>query len=166
MPEEQQEAFPGADAFVQMWTQFASKMMAAGMAPMPDGSPFDAARQFRSAMFKAWGDYLDEYMRSEAFLETMRQTLDGASQARKQLNDFLGRVQHEMQGASRQDVDQLMAAMQHVERRIVNQSERIAERLEDLALRVERLESKGAGRDGAGEKKRRKKKRPHDDEPQ
>lgn len=140
MGENRQEIFPGADAFTRMWTEFASQMMASGMGFSPQSTPPEAARQARSTMFRAWNEYCDQFMRSGEFLEAMKTSLDGAMQARRQLNEFLGQMQHEFQGASRQDVDQLMASLEHLERRIVDESERISSRLDELAERVEKLE--------------------------
>jgi hypothetical protein len=133
-------SFPGMDAFAKMWSDFAAKMAAAGVAFTPGAAPPDASRQVRAAMFKAMGEACDEFMRSPQFQEMMKQSLNNSIQFRKQLNDFLGRMQHEFQGTSRQDVDSLMQVMEHVERRVTDSFERLSERLDELNERLERVE--------------------------
>jgi predicted nuclease with TOPRIM domain len=86
------------------------------------------------------GEACDEFMRSPQFQEVMKQSLNNSIQFRKQLNDFLGRMQHEFQGTSRQDVDSLMQVMEHVERRVTDSFERLSERLDELNERLERVE--------------------------
>jgi len=126
--------------FAKMWSDMGSKLMDAGMSyapgtPMPDG-----ARQMRTAFFRAWADYCDELMRSPEFLETMKQSMAGAVEFRKQLNDSLGRMHHDFQGTSRQDVDHLMQSMVHVERRLLTAVEGLSKQLENVNQRLDALE--------------------------
>ena len=138
---------PGADLFTNMWEDLASKMGAAGMAFAPAGPLSNASRQARTAMFKAMSEACDEFMRAPQFQDMMKQSLSASIQFRKQLNDWLGRVHHEFQGTSRQDVDQLMEVIGHVERRITDSVERLSSRMDQLNARLERLErAKSAGK--------------------
>ena len=50
-----------------------------------------------------------------------------------------------MQGVSRQDVDQIMLALRHMERRMVDGMERLSEQLDALDQRLEKLERKSNG---------------------
>lgn len=130
----------GQNQFAKMWTDFAGNLAQAGAALSPDSPPPDAARQMRSAFLKAWSQYCDEFMRSPQFLEMIKQSMKGAIEFRKQLNETLGQIHHEFQGTSRQDVDQLMMAMSHLERRLIDSLERTASRLDDLTKRLDHLE--------------------------
>jgi hypothetical protein len=136
-----------ADAFTKLWGELAEKMWTAGVAFAPGASAPEASRQVRAAMFKAMSDACDEFMRAPQFQEMLKQSLKQSIQFRKQLNDFLGRMQHEFQGTSRQDVDHLMQVMGHVERRITDSFERLSSRLDELSSRLERIEkSRTAGK--------------------
>ncbi len=126
--------------FTKMWTDMGSKLMDAGMASPPGMPTPDGARQMRTAFFRAWSDYCDELMRSPEFLETMKQSMAGAVEFRRQLNESLGKMHHEFQGTSRQDVDHLMQSMAHVERRVLNAVEGLADRLEEVNARLDALE--------------------------
>lgn len=136
--------FEGANAFMKMWSDFAASMTQAGMTFSSETLPPDAARQIRNQMLSSWSDYCERFMRSDEFREMMGQSLASAIQARRHLNDFLGQVQHELQGASRQDIDQLMLSLRHIERRVVDGMERLSERLDHLDARLSRLESAAA----------------------
>jgi hypothetical protein len=141
---------PGADAFIKMWGEFANKMGAAGVAFAPEATVSDASRQVRTAMFRAMSEACDEFMRAPQFQDMMKQSLSASIQFRKQLNEFLGRIHHEFQGTSRQDVDQLMEVIGHVERRVMDSFERLSSRLDELSARLERIEgSKPAGKKAA-----------------
>ena len=135
----------GSDVFARMWMNFAGEMAKAGFATMsPDQTPPDATREMRSAFFKAMSDYGEQYMRSPQFLETMKQSMAGAIEYRKQLNEFLGRIQHEFQATSRQDVDQLMLVMRHLEQRMTDGMERLSSRFDEIIDRLETLEARAA----------------------
>src|SRR5690242_1979473 len=112
--------FDAGLSFMRMWSDLASKMMTAGMPFSPESTPPEAARDYRDAMLKYWGDFWQQFLRSPAFLDMMRQSLDASVQARKQFNDYFGQMHHDFQGVSRQDIDQLMRALRHVEQRSVD----------------------------------------------
>jgi septal ring factor EnvC (AmiA/AmiB activator) len=122
----------GAEVFTKFWTDFANKMAAAGFAAAPGATPPEATRQVRSAILKAMSEASDEFMRSPQFQEMMKQSLANSIQFRKQLNEWLGQMQHEFQGTSRQDVDELMQVMKHLEHRMSDGFERLSVRLDAL----------------------------------
>ena len=149
--------FPGADVFSRVWSDFASQMMRSGMGMSPGKTTPEVAREARTAMFKAWNDYCDQFLRTPEFIEMMKQSLAGSIQARKQLNDSLGQIQHEVQGASRQDVDQLMLSLRHMERRLVDTMERMSDQLDRFQERLQTLErriARSQPRPGGVSKKR------------
>lgn len=125
-----------ADAFTNMWADFASKMAGAGFAFRPDAPPPDAARQMRDAMFQAMSKYCEDFMRSPEFLESMKQSLDGAIEFRKQLNDFLTQMHHETQSVSLQDMHGLFQAIEDLQTRVMERMDRIDERLDAMESRV------------------------------
>jgi hypothetical protein len=124
-----------AEMFTGFWTDFANKMAAAGFAGAPGATPPDATRQVRAAMFKAMGEACDEFMRSPQFQEMMKQSLAHSIQFRKQLNEWLGQMQHEFQGTSRQGLDELMQVMKHLEHRMSDGFDRLTARLDALEKR-------------------------------
>lgn len=157
-------SLPGADVFVKMWADFASSMAKAGTVFSPVASPPEMARKIQAEVLSAWADTYDRLARSEEFQSAMRQSLSATVEARKQLNDFLGRTQHELQGASRQDIDQLMLSLRHIERRVVDVAERLSQQLESIDQRLSRLESRLRQKEATSKETRKNRKKQRDGE--
>lgn len=131
------------DQFTRMWAEFASQVAAAGLAFSPDAPPPKAARQMRSAVFQAMAQYAEEFMRSPQFLESMQQGLAAATALRKQFKQSLGSLQHEWQGATREDVDALVARLRRMETRFMERLEAMEKQMTALAQRVEGMGAVG-----------------------
>jgi hypothetical protein len=133
-------------------------MAAAQMAANGDASPTQTAREARTAVFEAMGRYTDQFMRSPQFLEYTRSSLDGSMQIREQLNDFLTRMRHELQGVAKQDVESVLAGVHQMERRVIERLDALDRKIEELAQRVGRAEkgaNTGAEKRAAGNAPRR-----------
>jgi hypothetical protein len=140
------------DLFTKMWSDFTAQMMRTGMAFTPDRTPPEMNQEMRSAMFKAWGEFLDQFMRSPDVLHAMQQSMGASLKARKQWNDFMGQMQHGFQLATRQDVDQILSSVHHAERRIIDRIEELSEQLETLEERLKATE-KAKNKSGSTKKK-------------
>jgi hypothetical protein len=149
----------GQNQFLKMWTDFAGKMGGAGVSFSPSSTPPDMTKEMRATFFKAWSEYCDEYMRSPAFLDSWKKAMDSAIDFRRQMNQSMGKVHHEFQGTSRQDIDQLMIALTHLERRLVDNLERTGGRVEEMADRIDALEKKLKGLDKPKPRTKAKKKK-------
>ncbi len=151
--DDQNTGFDAAAAWMRMWSDCASTMMGTQPQFAPFGTPQEAARQTQSAALKAFSNYCEQFMRSPDFLQMLKQSLAGSIQFRKQLNDLLGQIRHEFQGTSRQDIDQLMLGMRHLEQRVVGGIERVAQRLGELHARLDAIENRqpSPGTGGQGE---------------
>jgi hypothetical protein len=78
----------------------------------------------------------------------MKQSLDASMAFRKQMNDFLTSLHHNTQGVARQDVDSLQLSVRQAERRTLDRLETVAEHLDEIAKRLEKLETGAANRNG------------------
>jgi hypothetical protein len=128
-----------SNAFTKMWSEFASKMATAGVSFNPQSPPPEAARQIRDAMFDAMSKYCEEFMRSPQFLESMKDSMDASMAFRQQLNTFLTRAHHEMQGVAQEDMEGLYQAMDDLERRIDSRFQSLEGRIVELIEKVDRL---------------------------
>jgi hypothetical protein len=77
-------------------------------------------------------------MRSSQFTESMKQWMDNAINFRKMSNDFMAKVRNEMQAPSRDDTDTVMLTVRHMEKRLLD-------RIDDLANQVAALSNRGNG---------------------
>jgi hypothetical protein len=95
-------------------------------------------RQLRSGMFQALAQSWEEFMRSPQFLEGMKQWMDNAINFRKMSNDFMAKVRSEFQAPSRDDVDNVLLSVRHMEKRLLD-------RLEELAGEIGQLKAQQVG---------------------
>jgi parvulin-like peptidyl-prolyl isomerase len=133
-----------SETFTRMWSDFASKMAAAGMTPPSPDASSEMGGEMRDTFFQAWSDACDRYMRSEEFQKMMRESMSAAIELRKQLNEQLGEFQHVMQGASRQDVDSLVQGIEQLDRHVSETFEQLMERLDALGKRLDAVERQTA----------------------
>jgi hypothetical protein len=113
-------------------------MMQAAFSGPGNTPPPDVLRQMRAGIFQALAQSWEEFMRSPQFLEGMKQWMDHAIQFRKMTNDFMGKVRHEFQAPSRDDVDTIMLTVQHMEKRLLD-------RIDQLTAEIQTLKSSGNG---------------------
>jgi len=152
-----------AEMFTRMWTCFASDMAKAGVSFDPQQAAPEGARAMRNTMIQTMNEHAQQFLRSPEFLAGMKQALDGSMAARKQLNDFLAQAQHEFQSASKDDADQVMAAIQSLETRITSGMDRLGRHIDRISARLDGLEAaadtpRPAPRAKAAKKKAAKKK--------
>ncbi|HUN80741.1 MAG TPA: hypothetical protein VMV81_04450 [Phycisphaerae bacterium] len=123
-----------ADPFSTFWTEFFSRMgaQAPSMGTMPSPGP-DAMKQMQRVFLDAMAKYCDDYMRSEQFLQMMKQTMDRSLAFKQQLDQFLGAAQKGMQSPARSDIDDLSGTLLKIE-------ERVLDRLDALEKKVAAVE--------------------------
>jgi hypothetical protein len=144
MSDETTKVQDSAEAFAKMWSDFAARAAAAGLSFRPDATPPEAATQVRDAFLRTMEQYWIDFMRSPQFLEGMKQTMDGAIAFRWQINEFLSRAHHEMQGAAREDIDSVMLCIRHLETRLLDRIDEVATRLDQITDRLDRLDGRKA----------------------
>lgn len=113
------------DSFTNManvWSQFS-----------PGSPPADEVRRMRDNMLKVLSQTWDEFMRTPQFMEMMRSSLNSAMDLRQMSRDGMNRVHQQFETAAKEDVDGVLLAIRHVERRVLD-------RLEDLDERIGKLE--------------------------
>lgn len=129
MPADQ--VFPGIDPFMRFWSDFMSKMATAGTpAPQP---PPDVVQQMRRVFFDTMAEQADQFLRSEAFLNSLKQGMEASLAWQQAMNQFLQKGLASAQIPTRTDADHLVTLLRNME-------ERIVDRVDDLSQRVEKLE--------------------------
>jgi hypothetical protein len=118
-----------ATNFQRIWAETVSKTMQAAFTFTPNSPPPEVLRQIRGGIFQALAESWDKFLRSPQFLDSMKQWMEQAVSFRKMTNDLMGTVRHEMQAPSREDIDTIMLAVRHMEKRLLD-------RMEELSLQV------------------------------
>jgi hypothetical protein len=129
-------SYSGIDPFMRFWTDLMSKMTAAGVTP-PHPSQ-DLMQQLRRAYFDALAEQADQFLRSETFLNAMKQGMESSLAWQQAINQFLQKGLATAQIPSRADAEQLVVLLRGME-------ERVLDRIEDLSRRVATLESARGG---------------------
>jgi hypothetical protein len=132
------EVFEQAQRWAQFWTDMASRT-AAAPGVEPNGSPTEVTRQARAAAFRAMSEAAERFMRSPQFLAAMKQNLEAALTTREQFNELFTRMHHATQGVARQDVDNLLLAIQHQETRLIGRLDELYQRLDAIEARLDAL---------------------------
>lgn len=123
-------------AFQQIWGETFSKLMQLGFTYSPESAPPEFMRQMRSGIFQALGQSWEQFLRSPQFMEGMKQHMDNAIAFRKMSGDFFSKTRNETQGTSRADIDAVMLAVRHMETRVLDRVEELAEQIDQIDKRV------------------------------
>jgi hypothetical protein len=129
-----------ANQIGQFWLDFFSRMGAMATSVRPGAAPPEASRQMRSAMMNAMAEQFEQFMRSEQFLQAMKQSMDASLDWQKQYQTMLTTMRHQFQGVATQDVDAVMVMLRHMETRVLEKLDAMETRLGDLAERLDELE--------------------------
>jgi hypothetical protein len=114
-----------AQAFQKVWVESMSKVMQTAFTMSPGTPPPDILKQIRAGIFEALAKSWEEFMRSPQFTESMKQWMDNAISFRKMTNDFMAKVRNEMQAASRDDIDNVILSVRHMEKRLLDRIDQL-----------------------------------------
>jgi len=155
MTETFEKAAQETAAFQKLCMESISNAMQAAFKFTPDSAPPEILRQIRTGIFQALADSWDDFMRSPQFLEGMRQWMENAIAFRKVTNEFMGRVRNELQSPSRSDIDTVMLAVRHMEKRLLDRLDEISGQMsqpKDHRRKAPRIERPKGGKSGRGQK--------------
>jgi hypothetical protein len=79
--------------------------------------------------------------------------MDQAVVFRKTSNDLLGKVRHEMQAPSREDIDTIMLAVRHMEKRLLDRIEQLGAHTNGSTVRKARVKKAPSASKAAAKKR-------------
>lgn len=129
---------PSTDPFTGFWLDLMTRMAGAARPQPATPSQDETFRQMRQAFFDAWAQYCDEFMRSPAYLEAMKKSMDGALAFKQQVNEYLTKVLHEHQIPARSDTDSILLVLRSLEERVLARIDELHRRVDDLNSRVQK----------------------------
>ncbi len=132
MNQNSQTSAEQAAAFQKIWIESMSKFMQAAYSMGPESTPPEMARLIRNGVFQSLAKSWEEFMRSPQFLQGMRQWMDGMITFRKLTNDYLAGVRNELQAPSRDDIDQVLLAMRHMEKRLLDRVDELSDQMSEV----------------------------------
>jgi predicted nucleic acid-binding Zn-ribbon protein len=109
-------------------------------------------RKMRGGMLKVLADSWDEYMRTPQFMEMMTASLNGALDLKRLARDGMNRVHGQFENPSKEDIDDVLQAIRHGERRLLDRLEGLDDRVAKLDEKIDKFDQRIAKQENAIEK--------------
>lgn len=135
MDDNMAKTFEQAAAFQKLWSDSFTNMAHVWSQFSPGSPPIEEARKMRSGMMNVLSESLDEFMRTPQFLEMMKQSMNGAMKMKSMSREGLHKMHDQLEIPHKEDLDGVLLALRHVERRLL-------ERMEDLDENLAKLSEK------------------------
>jgi hypothetical protein len=132
--------FDQVAAFQKLWMDSFTEMAGVWSQFSAGSPPVDEMRKMRGGMLKVLAETWDEYMRTPQFLEMMKASLNGALDLKRMAREGMNRVHEQFENPSKQDVDDVLLAIRHVERRLLDRLEGLDDRVANLNERIDNLD--------------------------
>ena len=139
------------DPFSRFWLDLMSKMSGSAFATTAAPTQEETMKRMRQAFFDSWATHCDEFLRSDAFLDVLKKSMDSALAFKQELNEFLTKALHEQQMPARSDTDSIMLVLRSLETRVLDRIDRLSQRVDGLETAVS-----GTSTDAATGKRRPK----------
>ena len=145
--------FDEVAAFQKLWTDSFANMASVWSQFSPGSPPPDEMRKMRGGMLKVLADTWDEYMRTPQFMEMMKASLNGALDLKRLASDGMNRVHEQFENPAKQDIDDLLLAVRHVERRLLDRLEGLDDRVANLDEKIDKVDQRIAKMENAIERR-------------
>ena len=106
----------------------------------------------RGGMLKVLAETWDEYMRTPQFMEMMKGSLNGALDLKRMARDGMNRVHEQFENPSKEDIDGVLMAIRHVERRLLDRLEGLDDRVANLDEKIDKVDQRIAKQEHATER--------------
>jgi hypothetical protein len=142
MSDNMNEGFDQVAAFQKLWTDSIANMTGVWSQYSPGSPPPDEMRKMRGGMLKVLSETWDEYMRTPQFMEMMKASVNGALDLKRMARDGMNRVHEQFENPSKDDIDGVLLAIRHVERRLLDRLEALDERVGNLNEKIDKVDQR------------------------
>ena len=104
-------------------------------------------------MLKVLGETWDEYMRTPQFMELMKASLNGALDLKRMARAGMNLAHERFENPSKEDIDGVLMAIRHVERRLLDRLEGLDDRVAKLDEKIDKVDRRIAKREHAIERR-------------
>lgn len=132
MDEKFKETFEQAAAMQKTWLDSIAGVANAWSQYSPENPPPDELKKMRKAILDVISASWEDFMRTPQFMEIMRDTLNNSMTWQSYAKDSVNRMHDVTQTASKKDVDSLLLAIRHIEKRLLDRVEGLQDDLADL----------------------------------
>jgi hypothetical protein len=155
MSDNTNKGFDQVAAFQKLWTDSFLKMASVWSQFSPGSPPTDEMRKMRGGMLQILAETWDEYMRTPQFLELMKASMNGALDLKRMAREGMNRVHEQFENPSRENIDDVLLAIRHVERRLLDRLEGLDDRVANLREKIDQVDERIAKQETAGERRER-----------
>jgi len=142
MSDNMEKYFEQVAAFQKLWTDSLADMSSAWSQFSPGSPPADEMRKMRGGMMQVLAETWDAYLRTPQFMEMMKASLNGALDLKRLARDGMNRVHEQFENPSKNDIDDVLLAIRHVERRLLDRLEGLDDRVANLDEKIDKLEQR------------------------
>ncbi|MBV8281867.1 MAG: hypothetical protein JO347_07360 [Candidatus Eremiobacteraeota bacterium] len=142
MSNDMNKGFEQVAAFQKLWLDSFAKMADVWSQYSAGSPPFDEMRKMRGGMLQVLAEIWDEYMRTPQFMEIMKASLNGALDLKHIAREGMNRVHEQIETVSKQDIDDVLLAIRHVERRLLERLEGLDERVANLDEKIDEVDQR------------------------
>ena len=143
------KGFEQVAAFQKLWTDSFANMASVWSQFSPSTPPSDEMRKMRGGMLKVLAETWDEYMRTPLFMEMMKASLNGALDLKRMARDGMNRVHEQFETPSKEDINGVLMAIRHVERRLLDRLEGLDDRVANLDEKIDKVDQRIAKQENA-----------------
>jgi len=149
MSDKMNKAFDQVAAFQKLWIDSFADMAGVWSQFSPGSPPSDEMRKMRGGMLQVLAETWDEYMRTPLFMEMMKASLNGALDLKRMARDGMNRVHEQFENPSKEDIDGVLQAIHHVERRLLDRLEGLGDRVANLAEKIDKVNQRIVNQENA-----------------
>jgi hypothetical protein len=149
MSDNMNKAFDQVAAFQKLWTDSLANMTSVWSQFSPGSPPSEEMRAMRGGMLKVLAETWDEYMRTPLFMEMMKASLNGALDLKLMARDGMNRVHEQFENPSKEDIDGVLLAIRHAERRLLDRLEGLDDRVANLDQKIDKVDQRIAKQENA-----------------
>ena len=128
-----------AALFQRLWMDSCTKMGGVFSQFSPSSPPVEEARKMRDGMLKVLGESCEEFMRTPQFMNLMKTSLNAALDLQRLSREGIDRVHDHLQTPDKEDIDGVLLAIRHVERRVLDRLESMDERVVEIDEQIGRV---------------------------
>ena len=142
MSDNMEKYFDQVAAFQKLWMDSLANMTSVWSQFSPGSPPSDEMRKMRGGMMRVLAETWDTYLRTPQFMEMMKASLDGALDLKRLARDGMNRVHEQFENPSKNDIDDVLLAIRHVERRLLDRLEGLDDRVANLDEKIDKVEQR------------------------
>ena len=151
MSDNTNKGFDQVGAFQKLWMDSFANMTSVWSQFSPSSPPSDEMREMRDGMLKVLAETWDEYMRTPLFMDMMKASLNGALDLKRMARDGMNLVHEQFENPSKEDIDGVLLAIRHVERRLLDRLEGLDDRVANLDQKIDKVDQRIAKQEDATE---------------